>query len=78
MPDLCFRVVDRAVQIFGGAGVDGNLPLAKALAGLRTLRIADGPDAVHRRTLARVEIIKARKTLGVHSTNERVGSTSRL
>lgn len=78
VPDLCFRVVDRAVQIFGGAGVDGNLPLAKALAGLRTLRIADGPDAVHRRTLARVEIIKARKTLGVHSTNERVGSTSRL
>ena len=78
MPDLCFRVVDRAVQIFGGAGVDGNLPLAKALAGLRTLRIADGPDAVHRRTLARVEIIKARKTLGVYSTNERVGSTSRL
>ena len=59
VPRMTLRVVDTAVQIFGGAGVSGDFPLARALAGLRTLRIADGPDAVHQRTLALVEVKKA-------------------
>lgn len=66
VPELTFRVVDRAVQVFGGAGVSGDLPLARLLAGLRTLRIADGPDAVHKRTLALLEV---KKTLGRLSTS---------
>jgi acyl-CoA dehydrogenase len=49
-------VVDRAVQIFGGAGVSEDFVLAKALASLRTLRIADGPDEVHRRSVALLEM----------------------
>ncbi|KAK1736927.1 acyl-CoA dehydrogenase [Skeletonema marinoi] len=46
VPEYTSRVVDRAVQIFGGAGVSSDFPLARALVGLRTLRIADGPDAI--------------------------------
>lgn len=67
VPALTSRVVDRAVQIHGGAGVDDKLPLARILVGLRTLRIADGPDAVHRRTVARIELRKAAKRIATHS-----------
>mmetsp|Transcript_15856 Transcript_15856/g.22366 ORF Transcript_15856/g.22366 Transcript_15856/m.22366 type:complete len:452 (+) Transcript_15856:230-1585(+) len=63
VPELTSRVVDRAVQVFGGAGVSQDFVLARALAGLRTLRIADGPDAVHKRTLALLEIKKAKQQL---------------
>ena len=59
VPELTSRVVDRAVQIFCGAGVCGDFPLARALVGLRTLRIADGPDAVHKQSL--MELKKAKK-----------------
>ena len=65
VPELTSRVVNRAVQVFGGAGVCQDFPLARALTGLRTLRIADGPDAVHRRTVARIEIKKTLKRMGV-------------
>eukprot|EP00557_Chaetoceros_sp_GSL56_P012815 CAMPEP_0176482722 /NCGR_PEP_ID=MMETSP0200_2-20121128/3528_1 /TAXON_ID=947934 /ORGANISM="Chaetoceros sp., Strain GSL56" /LENGTH=446 /DNA_ID=CAMNT_0017879059 /DNA_START=89 /DNA_END=1429 /DNA_ORIENTATION=+ len=61
VPELAFRVIDRAVQVHGGAGVCQDFPLARALAGMRTLRIADGPDAVHKRTVARMEVRKALK-----------------
>eukprot|EP00579_Thalassiosira_antarctica_P021805 CAMPEP_0201958400 /NCGR_PEP_ID=MMETSP0904-20121228/5574_1 /ASSEMBLY_ACC=CAM_ASM_000553 /TAXON_ID=420261 /ORGANISM="Thalassiosira antarctica, Strain CCMP982" /LENGTH=441 /DNA_ID=CAMNT_0048503735 /DNA_START=118 /DNA_END=1443 /DNA_ORIENTATION=+ len=61
VPELTSRVVDRAVQIFGGAGVSGDFPLARALVGLRTLRIADGPDAVHKQSLALMELKKVKK-----------------
>jgi acyl-CoA dehydrogenase len=63
VPELTSRVVDRAVQIFGGAGVSSDFPLARALIGLRTLRIADGPDAVHKVTLAKLELKKAKKRM---------------
>ena len=63
VPEMTLRVVDRAVQVFGGAGFGEDFVLARALAGLRTLRIADGPDAVHRRTVARIEISNARKAM---------------
>lgn len=63
VPEFTSRVVDRAVQIFGGAGVSSDFPLARALVGLRTLRIADGPDAVHKVTLAKLELRKAKKRM---------------
>jgi acyl-CoA dehydrogenase len=63
VPELTYRVVDRAVQIFGGAGVSDDFVLCRILAGIRTLRIADGPDAVHRRTVALMEIKKAKAQL---------------
>ena len=63
VPEYTSRVVDRAVQIFGGAGVSSDFPLARALVGLRTLRIADGPDAVHKVTLAKLELRKAKKRM---------------
>jgi acyl-CoA dehydrogenase len=56
VPQLTYNVVDRAVQLYGGAGVCNDTILARSLVGLRTLRIADGPDAVHQRTIARIEI----------------------
>ena len=57
-PNMALRVVDRAIQAHGGAGVSDDFPLARRYAGLRTLRFADGPDEVHRRQLARAELGK--------------------
>ena len=55
-PRAALAVVDRAIQTFGGAGVSPDTPLASMWAGLRTLRIADGPDEVHLRDIARLEL----------------------
>src|SRR5690606_10188195 len=55
-PDVALRVVDRAIQAHGGAGVSDDVPLAALYASLRTLRIADGPDEVHRMVIARREL----------------------
>jgi acyl-CoA dehydrogenase len=55
-PRVALAVVDRAIQTFGGAGVSPDTPLASMWAGLRTLRIADGPDEVHLRDIARLEL----------------------
>jgi acyl-CoA dehydrogenase len=55
-PRVALAVVDRAIQTFGGAGVSPDTPLAAMWAGLRTLRIADGPDEVHLRDIARLEL----------------------
>jgi acyl-CoA dehydrogenase len=52
-PNVMTRVVDRAIQAFGGAGVSDDFPLAHFYAAGRTLRLADGPDEVHKRSLAR-------------------------
>lgn len=57
-PNVALRVIDRAIQAFGGAGVSEDTPLAQMYAGQRTLRLADGPDEVHRMTIARREIRK--------------------
>jgi acyl-CoA dehydrogenase len=57
-PNLALRVIDRAIQAHGGAGVSGDFPLAAAWAGARTLRLADGPDEVHRDAIARLELRK--------------------
>jgi acyl-CoA dehydrogenase len=56
VPAVALRVVDRAIQLFGGAGMSQDTPLAAAYAHLRTLRISDGPDEVHKRTIARAEL----------------------
>jgi acyl-CoA dehydrogenase len=55
VPEMALRVIDRAVQAHGAAGVSQDTPLAASWAFIRTLRIADGPDEVHRRTVARLE-----------------------
>ncbi len=52
-PNVMTRVADRAIQAFGGAGVSDDFPLAGMYAGGRTLRLADGPDEVHKRAVAR-------------------------
>lgn len=75
VPAMTFRVVDRAVQVFGGAGVSDDYVLAQILAGLRALRIADGPDAVHQRTVAQLQVKKAKKEL---ESRRRSGRLCRL
>lgn len=57
-PNMALRVIDRAVQAHGGAGVCQDFPLAAAWANARTLRMADGPDEVHREQIARLELRK--------------------
>jgi acyl-CoA dehydrogenase len=57
-PSMALRVIDRAIQVHGAAGVSGDFDLAAAWAGARTLRLADGPDEVHRRTIARLELAR--------------------
>jgi acyl-CoA dehydrogenase len=55
-PNVALRVVDRAIQVHGGGGVCDDFPLAAMYAHLRTLRLADGPDEIHKRTIAREEL----------------------
>jgi acyl-CoA dehydrogenase len=55
-PNVALRVVDRAIQVHGGAGVSDDFNLAGAYAHLRTLRLADGPDEVHKLSIARREL----------------------
>jgi acyl-CoA dehydrogenase len=57
-PNVALRVLDRAIQAHGGAGVSDDFPLASAWANSRTLRLADGPDEVHREAIARIELAK--------------------
>ena len=55
-PNVALFVLDKAIQTFGAAGVSADTPLAEGWAGLRTLRLADGPDEVHLRSIAREEL----------------------
>ena len=55
-PRMALKVVDEAVQMHGAAGISQDFPLARMWTHLRTLRLADGPDAVHRRQVARAEL----------------------
>jgi acyl-CoA dehydrogenase len=57
-PNTALRVLDRAIQAHGGAGVSDDFPLAYFWASARTLRLADGPDEVHRVSVARLELKK--------------------
>jgi acyl-CoA dehydrogenase len=58
IPNIALKVVDRAIQVHGAAGVTQFFPLAEMYAHMRTLRIADGPDEVHKMTIARRELRK--------------------
>jgi len=58
VPQMSCRVIDRAIQLFGAAGVCEEFPLAQYYANARTLRIADGPDEVHTMSLAKMEYSK--------------------
>jgi len=61
-PNVTLKVIDRAIQAHGGAGVCQDFFLAKAYAGTRTLRLADGPDEVHLETIAKVELKEQQKS----------------
>ena len=61
-PNVALAVLDRAIQAHGGAGVSDDTPLAEMWAATRTLRIADGPDEVHLRDIARLELRRERST----------------
>ena len=55
-PNVALKVIDRSIQVHGGGGVSQDFPLAEMYAGQRTLRLADGPDEVHKMVIARREI----------------------
>ncbi|MGH3357975.1 MAG: acyl-CoA dehydrogenase family protein [Nocardioidaceae bacterium] len=55
-PQMTLKVLDRAIQVHGGGGVSDDFPLAQMWAHVRTLRLADGPDEVHKRSIARQEL----------------------
>ena len=57
-PKMALKIIDDAIQAFGGAGVSADTPLAEMYGTVRTLRLADGPDEVHNRTIARLEYAK--------------------
>jgi acyl-CoA dehydrogenase len=57
-PNMACQIIDWAIQAHGGAGVSQDFPLAFAYAGIRSLRVADGPDEVHRGTIARLELAR--------------------
>jgi acyl-CoA dehydrogenase len=57
-PNMALKIIDRAIQVHGGGGVSEDFPLAAMYAHVRTLRLADGPDEVHKRAIARRELHK--------------------
>ncbi len=73
-PNMALRIIDDAIQAFGGAGVTTDPGLARMYAGQRTLRLADGPDEVHNRTIARMEFGK----YGDRGTRDRHEAEQRL
>jgi acyl-CoA dehydrogenase len=66
IPNMTLKVIDRAIQVHGAAGVSQYYPLAHMYASTRTLRIADGPDEVHKMTIARREILKHQPGFRMH------------
>lgn len=59
-PQMALKIIDRAIQVHGGGGVTDDFPLASFYAHQRTLRLADGPDEVHKRSIARMELKRMR------------------
>jgi acyl-CoA dehydrogenase len=68
-PNVALQVLDRAIQAHGGAGVSQDTFLAAAWAGVRTLRIADGPDEVHMESIAKWELAKGKKSAGAQASH---------
>jgi len=69
-PNMALRVLDRAIQAHGGAGVCDDFFLARAWAGARTLRLADGPDEVHRESIAKMELQKYPQAARAHEASQ--------
>jgi acyl-CoA dehydrogenase len=59
VPNMALDVIDMAIQLHGGAGMTDDFPLAGAYVGARSLRLADGPDEVHRNVIAKIELGKS-------------------
>ena len=57
-PKMALSILDDAIQAHGGAGVSSDFPMAEDWAGIRTLRLVDGPDEVHNRAIARAEFAR--------------------
>ncbi|WP_222438909.1 acyl-CoA dehydrogenase family protein [Rhodococcus sp. BP22] len=57
-PEMALKIIDRAIQVHGGGGVSDDFPLAMMYAHIRTLRLADGPDEVHKMSIAKMELRK--------------------
>ena len=68
VPNMTLRVLDRAIQAHGGAGVSQDTFLAAAWANVRTLRLADGPDEVHREAIAKIELKKSLPQISADET----------
>ena len=78
-PSVALKVVDRAIQVHGGGGVSDDFPLASMYAQLRTLRLADGPDEVHKRTIARRELrATGPANVRMPSSERRLGESNRV
>jgi len=58
VPNIALDIIDQAIQMHGAAGVSDDVPLADMFSTIRTLRIADGPDEVHRALIAKLELKK--------------------
>ncbi|HYZ48850.1 MAG TPA: acyl-CoA dehydrogenase family protein [Sphingomonas sp.] len=74
-PRMALRIIDDAIQAFGGAGVSEDPGLAKIYAGIRTLRLADGPDEVHNRSIARLEFGKYGGKEAIAAAKQQFGSS---
>jgi acyl-CoA dehydrogenase len=70
-PQVALKVIDRAIQVHGGGGVSDDFPLASMYAYQRTLRLADGPDEVHKRTVAHHELRKWKAPSAAGGTGNR-------
>ena len=64
VPNMAQQVIDLAIQLHGGGGLSDDFPLAMAFVGARSLRLADGPDEVHRGMVARLELAKHEQARG--------------
>jgi alkylation response protein AidB-like acyl-CoA dehydrogenase len=64
-PIMALQIIDDAIQAHGGGGVTSDFGLARTYSQMRTLRLADGPDEVHRRTIAKLEFKKQRLRAGI-------------
>lgn len=62
-PNMALQIIDDAIQAHGGGGVTSDFGLAKMYSGIRTLRLADGPDEVHARTIAKLELRKYKEQM---------------
>jgi acyl-CoA dehydrogenase len=70
IPNIALKVIDRAIQVHGAAGVTQFFPLAQMYGHMRTLRLADGPDEVHKMTIARREIMKHDPDFRMHPSSD--------